>query len=94
MSKNKKTDKYGNKKTWVWQNKINIGDDWTLLAVECYLMKSCNGCVYYKYCKTTKTAKGKKYRTPILKRVIKGLFSKFGKPPKHFLDKAKDLTYY
>lgn len=91
MGKNRETDRYGNKKTWVWQNKINIGDGWTLLATECYLMKSCDGCVYYKYCKTTK---GKKYRTPALKRVIKGLFSKFGKPPKQFLDKARNLTYY
>lgn len=91
MGRNRETDKFGNKRTWTWQNKINIGDDWTLLAVECHLMKSCNGCVYYKYCKQTKS---KKHKTPVLKRVIKGLFQKFGKPPKQFLDKARNLTYY
>lgn len=90
MSKNK-TDKFGNKKTWIWQNKINIGDGWTLLAVECYLMKSCKGCIYNRYCKQTTS---KKYRSPVLKRVIRGLFAKFGKPPEHFLDKARNLNYY
>lgn len=80
------------KRTWVWNNgKINIGDGWTLLAVECYLTKTCNGCIYYQYCKQTI---GKKQRTPVLKRVIKGLFAKFGKPPRQFLDKAHKINYY
>ena len=91
MCKEKKTGKFRNRKTWTWQNKINIGDGWTLLAVECYLMNSCSNCIYYRYCKQTKT---KKYRIPVLKRVIKGLFAKFGKPPEHFLDKANNLNYH
>lgn len=86
-----KTDKSENRKTWTWQNRINIGDGWTLLAVECYLMKSCKNCIYNRYCKQTTR---KKHRLPVLKRVIKGLLAKFGKPTEYFIDKAHNLNYY
>lgn len=75
-------------KTWEWQ-KINIGKGWTLLSVECYLQKTCIGCIYHRYCKTT--CKGNK--SPVLRQVIRGLYAKYGKPPEELVDKAHQIGY-
>ena len=87
--KKDKSDKKKREKTWEWSNRnINIGNGWTLLAVECYLRHSCNGCIYARYCKQKKGT-----QIPILRRVIRGLFAKYGEPPQNLLDKAKQIGY-
>lgn len=87
--KKKKPAKPRKEKTWEWSNRnINIGDGWTLLAVECSLQHSCDDCIYNRYCKQSKEV-----QIPIMRRVIRGLFAKYGKPPQNLLDKAKQISY-
>ena len=76
-------------KTWSWSNNphgtIKTGDRWTLLAVECYIRKECQGCIYWRYCKQNS------YEDyPIMRQVVRELFRTLGEPPERFLD----LAYY
>lgn len=89
MGRKKKNKKKNERKTWEWSNrKINIGSGWTLLAVECFLRKTCRNCIYYRYCK--QTCKGKR---PVLRQVIVELTAKFGQPPQQLIDRACDIGY-
>lgn len=67
--------------------RINIGTGWTLISVECYYNK-CDNCIYDEFCKKTKT---KIHKIPILKRVVRELIIKYGKPPQNLIDKFEDL---
>ena len=65
---------------------INTGAGWTLLAVECFLRASCNGCVYKRYCRP-EYHKDK----PILKEVCSVLLETVGQPPQRMIDKVNGV---
>lgn len=87
------TKKSTNKgKSWKWSYNpygvIKTGDKWTLLAVECYLRKECNSCVYWRYCK-----KNNYEGYPIMRQVIRILYIELGKPPQKLIDIANGVEY-
>lgn len=72
------------RKTWKWK-KINIGEGWTLISTECYLRRSCDNCIYYRYCGQTRG------EIPVLKQVVEELLKKHGKPDETLIEKAHSL---
>ena len=91
--KKKKQQKTNKGKSWEWSHNphgvIKVGDKWTLLAAECYIRQSCQGCIYWRYCKQNS------YEDyPIMRQVVRELYRQFGKPPEHLLDTAREYYYY
>lgn len=80
------------KNDWTWSKNptgnIKIGKKWTFLAVECYLQTECSSCIYWRYCKNNKIK-----QLPIMKHVVRGLYTKLGKPSPELIDKVTNYDY-
>lgn len=65
--------------------RVNCGNYWTLISVECWLRENCKSCPYTRYCE-----ENKRCGTPIIKIVIKELLLRFGKPPRKLIISARE----
>lgn len=80
-------------KSWEWSHNphgvIKTSNKWTLLAVECYIRRECEGCIYWKYCRRNFYEE-----YPIMKQVVAELCSLLGKPPRRLINTAIKYYYY
>lgn len=80
------------RKNWHWgqtaESVVKIGEDWTLIAVECYLEKECTYCKYFRYC-NQQTVEGKY----IMQLVVAKLLEVYGKPSRELIAKAEYYKY-